>query len=77
MALIDPDDAKSTCIIIIILNDHHLNDMKLALSEVKARNAMSIVITDCLDKLDDDMIDLHIEVPSVGDLTSLLPIIPL
>jgi len=77
LALIDPDQPKSTAIILIILDDEHINEMKLALSEVKSRNALSIIITDCPHLLDKEKTDFIIEIPNVGTLTCLLPVIPL
>ncbi len=34
-------------VILIILDDQHRTEMELALSEVKSRNAFTIVISDC------------------------------
>ena len=34
-------------VILIILEDQHRTEMELALSEVKSRNAFTIVISDC------------------------------
>ena len=33
------------------MDGEYINDMRLALSEVHSRNALTIVITDCADKL--------------------------
>lgn len=38
---------KIGLVLLIILNNDDYNDMALALSEVKARSAYTIVITDC------------------------------
>ena len=46
LALIDSSKEKETTIILIILDDEYLQDMKLSLSEVNSRNARTIVITD-------------------------------
>lgn len=51
MALIDSTKFKSKALILIILDDDNLNDMMLALSEVHSRNALTIVITNCAEKL--------------------------
>lgn len=51
--------------------------MALALSEVKSRNALSVVITDCAHKLDNDKIDHIIDIPNIGLLTPLLAVLPL
>lgn len=46
LALIDSSKDKETPIILIILEDEFVQDMKLSLSEVNSRNARTIVITD-------------------------------
>jgi len=51
LALIDSTKFKSKALILIILDDDNLNDMMLALSEVHSRNALTIVITNCAEKL--------------------------
>lgn len=51
--------------------------MSLALSEVKSRNALSVVITDCPHKLDTDKIDHVIPIPSIGPLTPILAVLPI
>ena len=61
IALIDSSIPKSTKIILIIMDDQYLNDMILTLSEVRSRNAFTLVITDCLHKLDQSKIDSSIE----------------
>lgn len=45
----------------MIFEDEYLNDMQLTLSEMHSRNAHTIVITDCLNKLDKNKIDQSIE----------------
>lgn len=45
----------------MIFDDAHLADMVTTLSEIHSRNAFTIVITDCLHKLDSNKIDLAIE----------------
>jgi len=77
LALIDPDRPKSTGIILIILDDEFLHEMALALSEVRSRNALSVVITDCAHKLDSEKIDHVIPIPSIGSLTPILAVLPL
>lgn len=62
--------------ILIILDDEYLHEMEICLSEVKSRNAHTLVITDCLNKLSKDKIDECIEVPHVKHLTSVLCVIP-
>lgn len=46
-------------ILLIVLDNEYLNDMKLALSEVHSRNALTIVITDCPQKLTNDQAKIH------------------
>jgi hypothetical protein len=46
-------------VILIILDNEHLTDMKLALSEVHSRNAMTIVVTDCASKLHQELPKIH------------------
>jgi len=47
IALIDSDNPNYSKVILIILDDQHRTEMELALSEVKSRNAFTIVISDC------------------------------
>lgn len=47
----DPTNSKETPVLLIILNNEYFNDMNLALSEVHSRGALTIVITDCKQKL--------------------------
>lgn len=51
IALIDSDAPLTTKILLLMFDDHTLTDMETTLSEMKARNAYTIVITDCEDKL--------------------------
>lgn len=77
LALIDPDHPGTTAVIIIILDDEYLHLVKTSLSEVKARQAKTVVITDCLDKLDKSKIDFAIEINSeCGQLTPVLAVVP-
>jgi glucosamine--fructose-6-phosphate aminotransferase (isomerizing) len=52
IALINCDEPGSTKVLLMIFDDEYFNDMHLALSEVKSRQAHTIVITDCPDKID-------------------------
>jgi len=51
---------------LIILDDQYFADMETALSEVKARKAFTVVITNCTKKLEKtkEKIDILIELPS-------------
>ena len=67
-----------TPIILLIFDDEHLNLMKTAAHEVKARGSHNIIITDNKDKVKglanpNDII----EIPNNGPLTALLSTIPL
>ena len=50
--------------------------MSLALSEVASRNAFTIVITDCLHKLDSSKIDIPLELITLQELTPLVAVLP-
>ena len=76
LALVDPDDKNSTVAILIILRDEFLEDMKNCLNELKTRNAYTIVITDCPQKLDKEKINDIIPVIHNGLLTPILCILP-
>ena len=77
LALIDQDNPKSSAVIIIILHDEYLELLKTALSEVRSRNARTIVITDCLELLDPTKIDHSIEIKSnTGPLAAILTVLP-
>jgi hypothetical protein len=60
----------------IILDDSRLMEMSLALSEVYSRDAFTIVITDCLHKLDTNKIDLFVEIIPLQELTALVAVLP-
>ncbi len=62
--------------ILTILDDEYLHEMEICLSEVKSRNAHTLVITDCLNKLSKDKINEYIEIPHVNHLTSILSVLP-
>lgn len=49
-----------------ILDDEYLHEMEICLGEVKSRNAHTVVITDCLNKLSKDKINEYIEIPHVN-----------
>ncbi len=52
-------------VILTILDDEYLQEMLLALSEVRSRNAYTIVITDCENLIDNSKIDLIIPIHSL------------
>ena len=75
IALIDSNKNKESKVILMIFGDEYLNDMQLTLSEMHSRNAHTIVITDCLNKLDKNKIDQSIELINIKYLTPLISII--
>lgn len=64
-------------IILFIMDDDRLEEMSLALDEVKARNSYTIVITDCIQKLDKSKIDFNIVIPHINLISGILAIIPI
>lgn len=77
LALINSAVKGETKIILIVMNDEFLQDNILTISEVHARNAYLMVITDCLNKLPKDKIDDYVEIPSLGVFTGVLAILPI
>jgi len=75
IALTDP--YKKTPFVLLILNDDFFDNMNAALNQVKNRQATTIVITDCPDRLDHALVDYLIEIPNCGILTALLGVLPL
>lgn len=65
-----------TVVIFIILDDVNLLHMKLAQSEVRSRNALTIVITDCEDQIEKDKTDYIININNSGSLTPLACVVP-
>lgn len=76
IAMIDSESEKETAVILIMLDDSRLHEMSLALSEVHSRDALTIVITDCLHKIDSSKVHLSIEIVSLAELTPLVSVIP-
>ena len=66
IALIDPEIEYSTKFIVIILNDEYVEDMNLALREIGARKAYTIVITDCIEKVSVNNAHKILEIDSIG-----------
>lgn len=52
IALLQSEEPKTSKVILIILDDEYLQDMLLTLSEMHSRNAFTIVVTDCRDKIE-------------------------
>jgi len=76
LALINAENPKTTAIMLIILDDEFFHEMNLALSEVESRGALTIVITDCLSKLNKAKIDYAVEIPNIGLMTPILSVLP-
>jgi glucosamine--fructose-6-phosphate aminotransferase (isomerizing) len=74
LALIEEE--KTVGCIYILDNDDFAENMS-TLQQLKAKKAYTIVITDCKHKISDDAADKIIQIPSCGDLTPLLGIIPM
>lgn len=62
---------------LFILDDEHLEDMNLTLSEMKANKAYTIVITDCYKKINSGKVDFYIEIPKLSVFSSVLSILPI
>ena len=76
ISLIDSEKPKSFRVLLFIFDDNKFDEMCLSLDQVHARDAYTIVITDCYDKLDKPKIDFVIEVQNASYLTCLLATIP-
>lgn len=66
-----------THIIIIALDNHQLEEVKLSISEVKSRLAQTIVISDCPERLDLHKVDHLIEIPKSEAFGPLLAVFPM
>ncbi len=67
---------KGTPVILLILNDQHGELMKIAATEVRARGAYTVVISDMPENVR-EVADEVIPIPENGSLTALLATIPL
>jgi glucosamine--fructose-6-phosphate aminotransferase (isomerizing) len=77
ISLITSQQPKSYKIVLFIFEDNRFDEMSLSLDQVHAREAYTIVITDCYAKLDQKKIDFVIEVQNIKFLTGLLALIPI
>lgn len=75
LAMIDTE--AHTPFILVVMDDQYFDDMNYALNQVKNRQATTIVITDCKDKIDPSLVDEFIEVPHCGYLSCLMGVFPL
>lgn len=76
IALINCDKQGDTIIFLLILKDKSLPITKVALDEIHSRKAFPIVITDCLEELNQEKIGAYIEIPKGSALRSLLCLYP-
>lgn len=60
IALINSDKADDTIVFIIILKDKNLPVTKVTLDEMHSRKAFIVVITDCLEELNQEKIGGYI-----------------
>lgn len=81
LALIDPlfDGVKSlqSHVIILAIDNYLIEEVKVAIGELKSRKAYVIVVTDCLHLLDQAKIDFYMEIPVCKPLASLLTLYPM
>ncbi len=59
-----------------MFEDEYLLDMELTLSEIKLRDAHTIVFTDCYQKLTESKIDDFVVIPHISFFSTLLALIP-
>jgi glucosamine--fructose-6-phosphate aminotransferase (isomerizing) len=71
------EEGKKTLCLIYILDDDNFEFNMSTLEQLKAKEAYTIVITDCKHRIADELADKFIKIPSCGDLTPLLGIIPI
>ena len=60
-----------------MLNDENFEFNLSSLSQLNAKKAYTIAITDCKERIPEGNADAIIEIPSCGDLTALLGVIPI
>lgn len=71
------EEGKKTLGVIYILDNEDFEFNMSTLEQLKAKQAYTIVITDCKHKIADHLADKFVKIPSCGDLTPLLGIIPM
>ena len=71
------EEGKKWIGVVYLLDDENFEYNKSMIEQLNARGAYTIVITDCRYKLSDDLADKFIKIPSWGDLTPVLGIIPM
>ena len=66
------DSNKRTPVIVIVSNDDYFDDMLTSFNQIKSRNATTILLTNCKQKLeiDDSTLDHIVEYPDVGIMSS-------
>ena len=75
LALIEEN--KKNVAVIYILDNEDFAFNKSTLEQLKAKQAYTVVITDCKHKIADELADKFITIPNCGLLTPLLGIIPM
>ena len=71
------EENKKSLGVVYLLDDENYEYNKSMVEQLNARGAYTIAITNCKHKLADDFADKVIEIPSCGDLTPVLGIIPM
>lgn len=75
IAMINPDVVGFSKVILMIFDDEYFHDMHTTLHEVKARNACTIVITNCLHRIEKSKVDYSIEITDAKELNPLVSIL--
>jgi glucosamine--fructose-6-phosphate aminotransferase (isomerizing) len=64
------DSELRTPVIVIVAKDNFYDDMVSNYSQIKSRNATTILLTNCKDSLDTDGVDFIVEFPNDGLMSS-------
>ena len=64
------DSINRTPIIIIVVKDNFFDDMVSSLSQIKARNAYIVLLTNCRSSIDVGKIDIIVDLPDEGLMSS-------
>lgn len=75
IALIDPSGETRTRVIVFIMQDDRFEEMCLALEEVRARNAFTVVVSDCIERVNPEHVDFPVSVPYMDFLSGLLALV--
>lgn len=74
LALIGQD--RQMPVIVMVMNDEDFKFNLCTLEQLKARDTITTIITDCKSKIPQNLYDYAIEIPSCGALTALLGVVP-